>query len=81
MAKHGQDAVGAVAVSWSRTYSFSMVTAMRRTVRVGGSSWDIISHDTAIPPDSTPSSPKAILLAKSQRATLLAHLSSAVRAA
>jgi hypothetical protein len=65
MVQHGQHAVGAVVVSWRRTYSGSMVTSVTRTERVGGSrfvtnvwrfwrSWIIIFHDTAISPDSAP---------------------------
>jgi hypothetical protein len=36
-AQHGQAAVGAVAVSWSPTDVFSMVTLVRRTAQAGGS--------------------------------------------
>src|SRR5215831_17147763 len=36
-AQHGQHAVGAVAVSWSRTDACSTVTSVRRTVLVGES--------------------------------------------
>jgi hypothetical protein len=36
-AQRGQAAVGAVAVRWSRTDVFSMVTSVRRTAQVGGS--------------------------------------------
>jgi hypothetical protein len=37
MVQHGQHAVGAVVVSWRRTYSGSTVTSVTRTERVGGS--------------------------------------------
>ena len=65
-AQHGQAAVGAVAVSWSRTDVCSTVTSVRHTVPVGGSnavmsvcsSWVIIPYDTAISPRLRSTSPK-----------------------
>jgi hypothetical protein len=36
-AQHGQTAFGAVAMGWSRTEAFSMVTWVRRMAQVGGS--------------------------------------------
>src|SRR5262249_35013681 len=54
--QQGQDAVGAVAVSWRTTASCSTVKAVRCTVLVEGSkalisvwsSWVIIFHNTAL---------------------------------